>query len=491
MTGVPVPSPKAAAQARRVGPRVRRGAAIRHKTPDSHWTQLGRGEMTGAEAAGWACSASQMLQGCTEIALADRYTRGELASLRWVYLPGRRADGTVSPAARRNARHLNVNLGLLSEDPRAPGSRYCRRSFPDYISTIARSATIGWRTSAVEFDWEIRTRNGHREAIYWVRDFIDLPPQYHERFDYDPDVGLVAEYNTWTGQGRSYPATHLHVVTVGKEGTNLYGDGGLLYPCRADYNLGELYRRLTAVGGEKWALMSPIIRVNRKAAEDLGYEEDDVDDMIAQGYSALERYVGGDSNVLLANPAVNYETYGNPNFDPMKMLEVLRYTDGKKLRAYLLNLLAMGSSETGARNIGDHLRGAHRTLLIHLADTIAAAHSGPPRPGVASLMRCLDWSYGPQHPLDYPVLVHLGVREHPLADLLPHLPHMLNPALKTDRGGVSWMHSLLQLAQLDPNLNVQDGMRALAEPAPKPSGRTPRSVNLDPSAGGLPARVGL
>lgn len=441
-----------------------------------------------------------MTQECAELALADMYTRSALASLRYMFMPGRE-----TAEARRNAWHMNLNFGLLSRNPTQPGARYTRRRFSTYISQLARAASIGWRSQAVEFDWYRDTAGQYR---YFVRDLVDLPPQFHNEFVRQPGVGLVGEINSWTGQQVRYPATHLNVLTIEQEGTNMYGNGGLLYPCRKPHTLDQLYYRLIAVGGEKWALFTPIMNIDREAARRLGYAEEDVDAMIDDGYAALAAYVGGDSNVLIGNPAVSFSTYGNPHFDPMKLDAIRKSASNKKLRAYLLNLLAMGSNDQGNRSVGDHLKGAHQTLLIGLADAICEVMSGAPRRGVAAHMRALDMSYGPQHPLDYPVLWHFGLKEHPGADLLPHVPHWLLPQLDLKRREPGLYRGLLQLAGIDPDDPLEHGMRQLgaddspagvidAEPvepetgSAAASGRMPRMANTDPSAGGPPARPGV
>lgn len=447
--------------------------SLRRATPPSLWSAIVGPHGDGITAAGWAAEAAAMTRACIEIALADRYTRGELAGLRWEFRAGR-----DTPEAHRNAMHLNVNFGLQNpKDPTAPMGRVCRHAWSTYIERIARAAGCGWRSQVVEFDWERVEHGGARRSIYWVRDLVDLPPEHHECFVWE-EGQLAGERNGWTGSGAIYPASHLLVFTLGQEGRNLYGDGGMLYPARDDAKLKRLYWKLLAVGGEKWALFTPIIKIDRRLAHELGYTPEEVRAMIEDGFAALERYVAGDSSVLACNPAVAYDTFGNPNFDPAKLLAIYEAAASKMLRAFLLNLLGMGSTEVGNRSVGDHLRSAHETMLISIADMIAETLSGPPRPGAASIMRVLDWTWGRQHPLDYPVLHHIGVREDPAADVMPYAPHYAGVNMGQTHPAL--MAGLLRIAGIDPDTPTDQAIAQLAA-------TRPHTPSLDPADGGVPA----
>lgn len=80
----------------------------------------------------------------------------------------------------------------------------------------------------------------------------------------------------------------------------------------------EALRRLRALRVEQLALPVPVqrpslcIRIDRQAAEDLGLEEDDVHDMIADAHLALEQYMRGRSRVLVSTPVVSFETVRRP-----------------------------------------------------------------------------------------------------------------------------------------------------------------------------------
>ncbi len=236
----------------------------------------------------------------------------------------------------------------------------------------------------------------------------------------------------------------------------------------------------------KYAVGVPKATIDRRAGTGI-YQDADFDDMFDRFVSVMEQYAGGEASYLLDSPEFRVEIVGQDAFNPERILSVLRFAYEQILSAYLLNMLELGTSGTGSYNVGQVLQDAFTQLVVRVLDTWCDALSGRPRPGGGSVQRVLDLSYGPQHPNDYPRLKHFGVADDPLADLLNHLPNLLQPAVNIARFPVIW-DRLMRLADIDP----EDGRRTLAEleRLTPPEGAPPVSTkNYDPASGGVPRKL--
>ncbi len=65
-----------------------------------------------------------------------------------------------------------------------------------------------------------------------------------------------------------------------------------------------------AIGLEKWAVPTPIVKVNRQAIDQMGISNGDVDAMINEAQQQAQAYVVQEQSYLVENNIVSFDTYG-------------------------------------------------------------------------------------------------------------------------------------------------------------------------------------
>lgn len=412
----------------------------------------------------WAIEAEEMLEADVRLATADAYARMSIKNARWVWSPG-----CDSIAAERNADHMNRNFGM---GPYRSGRM--KRRWRKVIDPITRFIQIGWRL--VEPTYTVTWDPGTQRYRYWIADLVDMRPTEHDAWIQGRDGELAGcQYagsiirirDQRTGQPNL-----VHFVR-GDQAGDLEGNRGLLYPARRPYAITKLYDDLIMVGGERWALQAPTVEIDRSIASRHGYTADMVDEMISDAFAAAVDYAAGEGTVLVQNPVARMGTYGiQGNFLPSELVAVRTFYDNLKLHAYFAGVLALGSNETGAKNVGQVLETPFTALVVDASWDISDALSAPDGPAAW----VLEASFGPQDQNDLPYLEPDGIDEEPIADLINVIPNWL--AVEADTRAPELWQEILRIAH---------ATQGAAPQASYNRRRQPRLRNHDPSAGGVPA----
>jgi len=389
------------------------------------------------------------------------------AKLRWV-------PGSDSEAAQRNAKHMNSDFGLGEFQ-----SGWLRRDFDDVRRRTIGFAGGGFAYAEVGIDCDA-------DGIWHVTDIFDCCPTAHASngwcTDADGDLDRILQASVY-GQSGYIDARWALLWSFTRSANNFEGRG-LLRPCVPWFKMVSLAYEMLGIATEKYAIGVPKGRISR--GEKSRLYDADLDDMIDRLEELMKAFAAGESSFLLDSDEFQIEIAGTDAYNPEKIVSVLRFAFEQILSAYLLNMLELGTSGTGSYNVGQVLQDAFTQLVTRVLDTWCAAFSGRPRPGGGSVLRVLELSYGPQHPNDLPRLRHFGVADDPFADLVPHLPHLLNPQLRLAKLAPLFKR-LMRLAGIEES--EAEVMMAALNAEPAPDGPQLPTKDLDPSTGGVPRKA--
>lgn len=434
-----------------------------HSVPSAWVRYLHHPQVAGSD---WAVEAEQILEDNTRLAQASLYTQNLLVDRPWRWMKPRDTDRAI-----RNADFLNRTCGLAGQP------RLMDRPFHLVLEPFARSIDCGWRLGEVDYHtrWNAETKSWET----YVRDVFDIRATHVQGWDWSPD-GRHVEWARLL-DGRRVPLEKCVHVRHRPQGEDPEGDLGRLYACRRLHKAAMLVQDLLMVGIEQWALQIPAIEVDYEGENVYGAVR--FQQMIDEAFETARAFVAREESALLHGRYLKLSTYGGPNgFRPLDLVEVHRFLDDLGLAAYMAGALALGSNQTGAKNVADFLESGTMTMLSAMGRSVGAAFSSRRRHERAFL-RTLDLTFGPQDPLDYPELQPEGLDEERIARLLNVLPHWLAADAPTRVPNV-W-RALVRYGGVDPD--IEEEARAHVE---NKRTRPLHLPNLDPSAGGLPARPG-
>jgi hypothetical protein len=220
-------------------------------------------------------------------------------------------------------------------------------------------------------------------------------PRTIERWNLNPDGSLksVTQY-AFGDLSRTIdiPAENLLHGAIGKEGDN-YEGVSLLRAAYGAWWRKQLYLKLMAIGAEKNAVPTPVLKVPSGAT---------VDDR-ATAKEALELYSSNESNYLMLPSGWDFDKLPS-SFDPEKMKVCLDYEGTQIARAVLMQFLMLGTgSSSGSWALSTDLSDFALSALEYLADRFASPFNKKLIPELVRL------NYGPQDA--YPKLKFSGISD--------------------------------------------------------------------------------
>ena len=149
--------------------------------------------------------------------------------------------------------------------------------------------------------------------------------------------------------------------------------------------------------------------------------------------------------------------------------------------AFVANFAEMGSSDVGARSIGEIHWDAYKASIANYLDVIASQLSGPSRAGGGTISRLLQmqpgWYSGEVPSEEMPCLCHLGVEVDGLRDALGVLPSLVAGGIVTpDNELEDRVRRLLGLKSIAPIRSWQERLAevgSVRDDIPKSQGGRP------------------
>jgi len=368
----------------------------------------------------WTREAEDMLATDPIIRRSWSLVKQTLLSAKWEFKAGKDGDQTSEELAR----FANEAFGFKGY----PGMM--ELSFEDQLNYLLEFIPHGWRY-AEEIYYVAKDSLG-KEKVFLKR-YADREPSSHQQWLSADKQNLDGVIQIMVGgvNPEPIPASKLLLLTLNRTGSNFEGIG-LLRPCWWWWKEKQRSATLMAIGLEKWAVPTPIVKVNRQAIDQMGISSGDVEAMINEAQQQAQAYVVQEQSYLVENNIVSFDTYGgSAGFDAGGALQVIQECDNQISQAFMAQFMNLGISDTGSRSVGEVHLSVFRRACINFLDLVASAISGQDRRGGGTIGRLIRWNYGNIETTKLPRLVHTGLDADALADALISLPSLVQAQLLT------------------------------------------------------------
>jgi hypothetical protein len=407
-------------------PRHIRALSPRFRTKGITGTQLNGGviskesnpQLTGLN---WVQEAEDMLRTDPIVRRSWHMLRQTLLSATWRFEPG--VEGDI--VSEELARYANEAYGFDGN------SGQMIMSWEDQLSYLFEFVPVGYRYA--EEIYKVGPDSTGKVRV-WLSHYADREPSAHSRWLSRDDQHLDGVLQNMVGSGKvpePIPANKLLLLTLNKTGSNFEGVG-MLRPVWWWWRTKQRVSNLMCVGLDRWAVPTPKVVVDRSAAESIGLSDGDIDAMIDDAESQAQAFISAEQSYLVENAAVKFDSYvASPNLYADGPINIITKCDSQIAAAFLSQFADLGTSETGARSVGEIHLSVFRRAAINLCDLVASQVSGPDRRGGGTIGRLIRWNYGAVDQSKLPKLVHTGLDTDDLADSLGMLPSLVTSGLLT------------------------------------------------------------
>ena len=232
---------------------------------------------------------------------------------------------------------------------------------------------------------------------------------------------------------------------------------------------------LMCVALDRWAIPTPVVKVDRSQAESQGLTDGDIDAMIDDAEEQARAFISTEQSYLVESGAVKFETYGaQANLYASAPLDIITKCDSQISSAFLAQFADLGNTETGSRSVGEIHLSVFRRAAINLCDIVTSQINGIDRQGGGTVGRLIKWNYGAIDASKLPKLVHTGLDTDDLAESLQSLPALVQAGLLTpddelerairDRLGAGELPEDAQRSAIERTVQAKGGgVAALAE----------------------------
>lgn len=378
----------------------------------------------------WADLSDEMLAVDAKLAQAEDTLRRTLLSAEWTFLPGAAARVGDSPTIEQRAsadRALRLAERYNRQWGFDGGAGWFDTPWEMQLSKMLRFVAQGFRYSEEIY--------GVRDGVVYLKRYADREPSAHLRWIWTEDGEFLAGVEqtpptpfvggAFGSDAYVIPASKLLLLTFGQTGQNVEGRG-TLRPCWQWYSYKQHAMDLLAIAAEKWAVPTPVVNVDRELADQAGYTAAQIDSAVSTAQTSAARYMSGEQSWLSTIPGVTFDTFGNGNFDPAGLLASISMADQQMLSAWGLAFLEMGLGDVGSRAVGQLLQEQATLAAVNILDTVAGAVNGIARSGGGTVGRLAAWNDAGVQPSELPELTHRGIKINRLANLLPHIPNLIN-----------------------------------------------------------------
>lgn len=189
---------------------------------------------------------------------------------------------------------------------------------------------------------------------------------------------------------------------------------------------------LMCIGVDRWAIPTPVVKVDRSVAEQMGLTDGDIDSMIDDAEAQAQAFISTEQSYLVQNGAVSFDTFSaQPNLYASAPIDIIKLCDAQISSAFQAQFADLGNTETGARSVGEIHLSVFRRSAINLCDIITSAINGVDRRGAGTVGRLIRWNFGSVDPSKLPKLTHTGLDTDDLAESINSLPQLVTAGLLT------------------------------------------------------------
>jgi hypothetical protein len=442
----------------------------RFKTKGISGTQLSGGVISGKErnasltGLNWISEAEEMLRTDPIVRRSWFMLKQTLLSATWRFEAGIEGD----PVAEELARFMNESFGFDGY------STQMSMSFEDQLGYLLDFIPIGYRYAEEIYRVGIDSKG---KARIFLDHYADREPSAHNRWisrDNQHLDGVLQNTVGITYTPEPIPSNKLLLLTLNRTGSNFEGVG-MLRPVWWYWRTKQRVSNLMCVGVDRWAIPTPVVKVDRAVAESIGLTDGDIDAMIDDAEAQAQAFISTEQSYLVQNGAVSFETFAaQPNLYASAPIDIIRLCDAQISSAFLAQFADLGNTETGARSVGEIHLSVFRRSAINLCDIITSTINGVDRRGAGTVGRLCRWNFGSIDPAKLPRLTHTGLDTDDLAESIGSLPALVTAGLLTpddelerairDRLGAGDLPEDAQRSALDRTLQAKGGgVAALTE----------------------------
>ena len=448
-----------------------KGKYPRFQTRGITGTQLNGGVISGKErnasltGLSWVSEAEEMLRTDPIVRRSWHMLKQTLLSASWRFEAGIESD----PVAIELARYCNEAFGFDGF------SGQMSSSFEDQLSYLLEFIPVGYRYA--EEIYRVGLDSTGRSRI-WLDQYADREPSAHNRWlsrDNQNLDGVLQNTVGVTYTPEPIPANKLLLLTLNRTGSNFEGVG-MLRPVWWWWRTKQRVSNLMCVGVDRWAIPTPVVKVDRSQAESQGLTDGDIEAMIDDAEEQARSFISTEQSYLVETGAVKFDTYAmQSNLYASAPLEIITKCDSQISSAFLAQFADLGNTETGARSVGEIHLSVFRRAAINLCDIVTSTINGVDRRGGGTVGRLIKWNYGAVDPSKLPRLVHTGLDTDDLAESLNTLPALVTAGLLTpddelerairDRLGAGELPEDAQRSAIERTIQAKGGggVSALAE----------------------------
>ena len=404
-----------------------KGKYPRFQTRGITGTQLNGGVISGKErnasltGLSWVSEAEEMLRTDPIVRRSWHMLKQTLLSASWRFEAGIESD----PVADELARYCNEAFGFDGF------SGQMSSSFEDQLSYLLEFIPVGYRYA--EEIYRVGLDSTGRSRI-WLDQYADREPSAHNRWlsrDNQNLDGVLQNTVGVTYTPEPIPANKLLLLTLNRTGSNFEGVG-MLRPVWWWWRTKQRVSNLMCVGVDRWAIPTPVVKVDRSQAESQGLTDGDIEAMIDDAEEQARSFISTEQSYLVETGAVKFDTYAmQSNLYASAPLEIITKCDSQISSAFLAQFADLGNTETGARSVGEIHLSVFRRAAINLCDIVTSTINGVDRRGGGTVGRLIKWNYGAVDPSKLPRLVHTGLDTDDLAESLNSLPALVTAGLLT------------------------------------------------------------
>ncbi len=442
----------------------------RFKTRGITGTQLSGGVISGKErnasltGLNWVSEAEEMLRTDPIVRRSWHMLKQTLLSATWRFEPGIENDSVADELAR----FMNECFGFDGY------AGQMSSSFEDQLAYLLEFIPIGYRYA--EELYRVGIDSNGRSRI-WLEQYADREPSAHNRWlsrDNQNLDGVLQNTVGVTYTPEPIPANKLLLLTLNKTGSNFEGVG-MLRPVWWWWRNKQRASNLMCVALDRWAIPTPVVKVDRSQAESHGLTDGDIDAMIDDAEEQARAFISTEQSYLVETGAVSFDTYGaQANLYASAPLDIITKCDSQISSAFLAQFADLGNTETGARSVGEIHLSVFRRAAINLCDIVTSQINGVDRRGGGTVGRLIKWNYGAVDASKLPKLVHTGLDTDDLAESLQSLPALVQAGLLTpddelerairDRLGAGELPDDAQRSAIERTVQAKGGgVAALAE----------------------------
>lgn len=316
---------------------------------------------------------------------------------RWYFEEGR----TPEDRAIRDMVAWNLGLDACHTDGPMLGT------WPSYLSMMLLALRYGSMTGYEVFDPEPRVWIDADGMPHVVRTLWDIEPRYPHVVDpigyVPPEPGQRYRLAGMrqVGVERTLPGEQLVHVVHRPEYGRFTGQSMI----RPAYTWAKIKRQLivsAAIAFDRWSMGIPVVRYPNAGGDDAKRQAERIGRSVRVNERAYVAFPGPEPRAGLGNDDGWSIDLLNGNASVMDPLPLLKYLDQQILSSMLAHFLGLGSTETGARAVGEVLAGPFYLQTNAVMDALAAEITDQ------VVRRIVNVNFGPD--VDVPALKHDPVK---------------------------------------------------------------------------------